>query len=184
MTRQLLHCRITRPNWRYVSLWPSGSSDWQGAASAIRSTSAARPCRDSKTHARRHRSDHPLSRGSFLIKEKARACARAFSYRRSSFVSKTFLSRGSSFFFMMTLARSLSKSRCQATAIGVSECEPSANGTCGARASPDRQGVPIGRPDAGLHGRACHDRLSRLQINAAPARGFRPKAHISGDWRV
>src|SRR6516225_5262371 len=98
---------------------------------------------------------------------------------------KTFLSRGSSFFFMMTLALSLSKSRCQATAIGVSECEPSANGTCGARASPDRQEVPTGRPDAGLHGRACHDRLSRLQINVAPARAVpRPTYLAIGGYKV
>src|SRR6516225_6168872 len=62
--------------------------------------------------------------------------------------------------------------------------EPPANGTGGARAcaSPDRQGVPSGRPDAGLHGRACHDSLSRTRINAAAKAQFRPDGVISWDW--
>jgi hypothetical protein len=37
---------------------------------------------------------------------------------------------------------------------------------------PDMQGVPTGRPDAGLHGRACHDRLIRPRINAVAKARF------------
>lgn len=43
------------------------------------------------------------------------------------------------------------------------------------------QGVPTGRPDAGLHGRACHDRLSRHTINAATARRFHLDIAIFSD---
>src|SRR5262249_44017288 len=40
------------------------------------------------------------------------------------------------------------------------------------------QGVPTGRPDAGLHDRACHDRLSRSGINAAAEARVRPGRDI------
>ena len=47
----------------------------------------------------------------------------------------------------------------------------------------ETQGVPTGRPDAELRGRACHDRLSRPPINAAAEGRFRGMAEISADRR-
>src|SRR5262249_35913597 len=46
-------------------------------------------------------------------------------------------------------------------------------------ARPEIQRVPTGRPDAGLHDRACHDRLSRSEINAPAEARFRPGGDIS-----
>src|SRR4029077_11549586 len=45
------------------------------------------------------------------------------------------------------------------------------------------QGVPTGRPEAGLRGRACHERLSRPRISAAAERRFQSDIDISSNWR-
>src|SRR6201987_1896685 len=44
------------------------------------------------------------------------------------------------------------------------------------------QGVPTGRPEAGLRGRACHDRLSRARNNAGAERRLQWEIDISSNW--